>query len=90
MRNQTKTATAGKRTGRPRLEDASERSGDRYTPQELRQLWYSFRGDPDEIEKLMGFAVLEDRNAAIRLSQTFWQDYEREQKKQNKAARKPR
>ena len=56
---------------------------DPYTPRELHWMWQKFKGDKDEITLLMDLALL-DRNQAIKLSQSYWREYEREQRERSK------
>ena len=70
--------------GRPRKADV-EANRDRYSPRELHQLWYKFRGSSDEITLIMDLALV-DRNAAIDISTSFWQQYEREQRERHQTA----
>lgn len=68
------------RRGRPSNKERSEARKDSYTPREVHDLWKNFRGQPNEIQMLMDFAQLADKNQAIRLSQLYWKRYEQEQR----------
>ena len=80
-RNEVNT---GKR-GRPRKVDVAEANKDRYSPLEIHQLWYGFRGSSDEITLIMDLALV-DRNTAIDISTSFWKEYEREQRERHQNA----
>lgn len=63
-------AASRRKPGRP-IDDPYASISDRYTTAELYDLWKLFRGEPDEIQRLEAFSLM-DRNETIELSQLFW------------------
>ena len=78
----SKPTSEPRRPGRPRKDAVTAEDRERYSPKEIHWMWQKFKGDKDEIAIIMGLAVC-DRNTAIRLSQDFWRQYEREQRERS-------